>query len=234
MNYKHCCVIDADGYYQTFVRVLLPEDAVPQVQGYILQNGESLLDTVAPTNPPYAGAIGLVRPKWDDPSNAWVEGATAEEIAAWEAEHPAPHAKTLAEVQTAKLAEINAACDAAITAGCDVTLSDGTAGHISLSIPDQINLTTAREAVKAGGSGYAYHLDGSLCEVYPAADIAIMAKAATAHILYHQTYCNHARTWAKRCTAVADVQAITYGAALPDDLATHMAAVIAAAGGGNA
>ena len=140
----------------------------------------------------------------------------------------------LAEVQKDKLAEINAACDAAITAGCDVTLSDGTAGHISLSIPDQINLTTAKEAVKAGGSGYAYHLDGSLCEVYPAADIAIMAKAATAHILYHQTYCNHARMWVKRCTAVADVQAITYGATLPDDLATHMAAVIAAAGGGNA
>ena len=147
---------------------------------------------------------------------------------------PDPVVPLLAEEQKDKLAEINAACDAAITAGCDVTLSDGTAGHISLSIPDQINLTTAREAVKAGGSGYAYHLDGSLCEVYPAADIAIMAKAATAHILYHQTYCNHARMWVKRCTAVVDVQAITYGATLPDDLAQHMAAVIAAAGGGNA
>ena len=94
-------------------------------------------------------------------------------------------------MQSAKLTEINAACDAAITAGCDVTLSDGTAGHISLSIPDQINLSTAQEAIKAGGTGYAYHLDGALCEVYPAADIAIMAKAATAHVLYHQTYCNH-------------------------------------------
>lgn len=143
----------------------------------------------------------------------------------------APVEPSLAEVQADKLAEINAACDAAITAGCDVTLSDGTAGHISLSIPDQINLTTAKEAVKAGGSGYAYHLDGSLCEVYPAADIAIMAKAATAHILYHQTYCNHARMWVKRCTAVADVQAIAYGAALPDDLTQHMAAVLAEAGG---
>ena len=145
-----------------------------------------------------------------------------------------PVVPSLAEVQKDKLAEINAACDAAITAGCDVTLSDGTAGHISLSIPDQINLSTAQEAVKAGGSGYAYHLDGSLCEVYPAADIAIMAKAATAHILYHQTYCNHARTWVKRCTTVVDVHAIAYGTALPDDLAQHMSAVIAAAGGGNA
>ena len=142
-----------------------------------------------------------------------------------------PIVPTLAEVQAAKLTEINAACDAAITAGCDVTLSDGTAGHITLTIPDQINLSTAQEAIKAGGTGYAYHLDGALCEVCPAADIAIMATAATAHVLYHQTYCNHVRAWVKRCTAIADVESITYGAELPDDLAQHMATVL---GGGNA
>lgn len=142
-----------------------------------------------------------------------------------------PVTPSLAEVQAAKLTEINAACDAAITAGCDVTLSDGTAGHISLTLPDQINLSTAQEAIKAGGTGYAYHLDGALCEVYPAADIAIMATAATAHVLYHQTYCNHVRAWVKRCTAIADVEAVTYGAALPDDLAAHMATVL---GGSNA
>ena len=145
-----------------------------------------------------------------------------------------PTKPSLSEVQKDKLAEINAACDAAITAGCDVTLSDGTAGHISLSIPDQINLTTAREAVKAGGSGYAYHPDGSLCEVYPAADIAIMAKAATAHILYHTTYCNHLRAWVSRCVAVDDVKGIAYGGALPADLAANMQTIMTAMGGGNA
>ena len=139
---------------------------------------------------------------------------------------------SLAEVQSAKLTEANAACDAAITAGCDVTLSDGTAGHITLTIPDQINLSTAQEAIKAGGTGYAYHLDGALCEVYPAADIAVMATAATSHVLYHQTYCNHVRAWVKRCETAAEVEAITYGAVLPDDLKAHMDAIIAAAGGG--
>ena len=85
-----------------------------------------------------------------------------------------PVTPSLAEVQSAKLTEVNAACDAAITAGCNVTLSDGTAGHITLTLPDQINLSTAQEAIAAGKTGYAYHLDGALCEVYPAADIAIM------------------------------------------------------------
>ena len=136
---------------------------------------------------------------------------------------------TLEELQASKLAELNAACDAAIVTGCDVTLSDGTAGHISLTIADQINLSTAQGAVAGGAAGYAYHLDGALCEIYPAADIAIMASAATAHVLYHQTYCNHARQWAKRCTTEAELEAVTYGAALPDDLAEHMAAVLAAA-----
>ena len=145
---------------------------------------------------------------------------------------PVPVEPSLAEVQAAKLTEVNAACTAAIEAGCDVTLSDGTAGHITLTIPDQINLSTAQEAIKAGGTGYAYHLDGALCEVYPAADIAIMAQAATAHVLYHQTYCNHVRAWVKRCETAAEVEAITYGAVLPDDLKAHMDAIIAAAGGG--
>ena len=139
---------------------------------------------------------------------------------------PVPVEPSLAEVQAAKLAEINTACDAAITSGCDVTLSDGTAGHITLTIPDQINLSTAQEAIKAGGTGYAYHLDGALCEVYSAADIAIMAQAATAHVLYHQTYCNHVRAWVKLCETAEEVEAITYGAELPDDLAAHMATVI--------
>lgn len=79
---------------------------------------------------------------------------------------------TLAEVQTAKLTEVNAARTAAIEAGCDVPLSDGTAGHISLTIPDQINLSTVQGTVAASKTDYAYHLDGALCEVYPAADIA--------------------------------------------------------------
>lgn len=147
---------------------------------------------------------------------------------------PAPVTPSLAEVQADKLAELNAACDAAIVSGCAVTLSDGTVGHISLTLPDQINLSTAQAAILAGGSGYAYHLDGALCEIYPAADIAIMAQAATDHILYHQTYCNHVRAWVKRCEAVAEVQAITYGAELPDDLAAHMTAVLAAAEGSDA
>ncbi|WP_294855609.1 hypothetical protein [uncultured Oscillibacter sp.] len=229
MERKQCYLIDANGIYMDIVVAIFEEDAPIRLETVAGPRDVPEGCTVLPMETATNHALSFVKAKWN--GSAWTEGATAKEIAAWEKAHPGP---SLAQVQADKLAEINAGCDAAIAAGCVVTLSDGTEGHISLTLPDQINLSTAQAAILGGGTGYAYHLDGALCEVYPAADIAIMARAATAHVLYHQTYCNHARAWAKRSETVADVQAITYGVELPEDLAAHMAAVLAAAEGGNA
>ena len=96
MDYKHSCVIDAQNFYKTFVLVLLVENEEGQqeeiIQYYTLQDGEQLVDTAPPVMRPYAGAAGFISPKWDADAAAWVEAASAEEIAAWEAEHPAPKA----------------------------------------------------------------------------------------------------------------------------------------------
>lgn len=136
----------------------------------------------------------------------------------------------LETAQAEKLAELSAACKAAITAGCDVALSGGS-GHIALTAEDQINLTNAYASVEGGAQGYPYHLDGQLCAIYPAADIAVMAQAATAHKLYHTTYYNHLAAWVQRCESMEEVSAITYGTSLPADLAENMAAILTAAGG---
>lgn len=92
VGYKHCCVVDAQGHYVTLVLVLLEENEEGQVeervQYYALQEGERLVEAGPPTARPYAGAAGFVSPVWDD--GAWTEGASEEEIATWEAEHPAP------------------------------------------------------------------------------------------------------------------------------------------------
>ena len=134
----------------------------------------------------------------------------------------------LSALRSAKLSELSAACNAAIVAGCDVTLST-TTGHIGLTDEDQINLTTAVGAVNQGAEGYPYHLDGQLCAIYPAADIIAMGEAATAHKLYHTTYCNHLMAWARRATA-DELEGITYGAELPADLAANMEAILNAVG----
>ena len=65
--------------------------------------------------------------------------------------------------------------------------------------------------------------------VYPAADILAMGEAATAHKLYHTTYCNHLMAWARRATA-DELEGITYGAELPADLAANMEAILNAVG----
>lgn len=149
-----------------------------------------------------------------------------EALGAWIASHPTPD--PLEAAKSARISELSAACNAAIVAGCDVTLS-ATTGHISLTDEDQINLTTAVGAVNQGAEGYPYHLDGQLCAIYPAADILAMGEAATAHKLYHTTYCNHLMAWARRATA-DELEGITYGAELPADLAANMEAILNAVG----
>ena len=183
----------------------------------------------------FYAAVGFVVPTFSEvgeademPSHMAMTGYTVaqEALDAWIASHPAPD--PLEAAKSAKLSELSAACNAAIVAGCDVTLS-ATTGHISLTDEDQINLTTAVGAVNQGAEGYPYHLDGQLCAIYPAADIIAMGEAATAHKLYHTTYCNHLMAWARRATA-DELEGIAYGAELPADLAANMEGILNAVG----
>lgn len=230
MEYKHSCVVDADGVYQTFVLVLLEQneegETTENVQGYKLAEGEQLIDTALPAMRQHAGTSGFIKPKWDAESNGWVEGATAEQIAAWEDEHPDP--VSLEDKRAAKTAAMSAACNAAITAGMDVTTTQGTE-HFSLQETDQINLTAAVTAVQQGAAGYPYHADGELCRMFTAAEIGAVGQASIAHKLYHTTYCNHLFAWIRRATA-SELAGITYGAELPEDLAASMQALLTQAG----
>ena len=184
----------------------------------------------------FYAAVGFVVPTFSEvgetdemPAHMALTGYTVaqEALDAWIASHPEPD--PLETAKSAKLSGLSAACNSAIVAGCDVTLPSGTSGHIALTDEDQINLTTAVGAVQKGAAGYPYHLDGQLCAIYPAADIIAMGEAATAHKLYHTTYANHLFAWVRRCDTLEDVAAITYGSALPDDLAANMTAILEAA-----
>ena len=196
------------------------------MQGYTLAVGEQLIDTALPAMRQHAGTAGFITPKWDDDTEAWKESATAEQIAAWEAEHPDP--VPLEDKRAAKTAAMSAACNAAITAGMDVTTTQGTE-HFSLQETDQINLTAAVTAVQQGAAGYPYHADGELCRMFTAAEIGAVGEASIAHKLYHTTYCNHLFAWIRRASA-AELAGITYGAELPEDLAASMQALLAQAG----
>ncbi len=130
------------------------------------------------------------------------------------------------QVRRAKRQEIGAACSAAIYAGINV----GEA-HYSLTEHDQTEILAQYAAVKEGAAAVPYHADGELCRMYPAEEFAALAQAATGHVFYHRTYCNHMNAWIKRA-GLQELAGIAYGAALPEDLAAGMAAILSAAGGG--
>ena len=129
------------------------------------------------------------------------------------------------QVREAKRQEIGLACSAAIYAGVDVGES-----HYSLTEHDQTEIMAQYAVVREGAAAVPYHADGELCRMYGAEEFAALAQAATGHVFYHRTYCNHVNAWIKRA-GLDELVGITYGAALPEDLAESMAAIISAAGG---
>ena len=129
------------------------------------------------------------------------------------------------QVRAAKKQEIGLGCSAAIYAGIDVAGS-----HYSLTEHDQTELLAQAQAVKEGAQAVPYHADGELCRMYPAAEFSALAQAATAHVFYHRTYCNHVNAWIARA-GLDELAAIEYGAELPADLAASMAQIMQEAGG---
>lgn len=129
------------------------------------------------------------------------------------------------QVREAVCQEIGAACTAAIYAGVDVG-----GARYSLTEHDQTEIMAQFTAVKEGAAAVPYHADSELCRMYPAEEFTALAQAATAHVFYHRTYCNHMNAWVRRAE-LEELAGITYGAQLPEDLAVHMEGVLAAAGG---
>ena len=98
-NEKHCSVIDAEGRHVTYVLVKIRDkpleggttERVEEVQNYTLKVGEQLVDAQPPVMRTHAGSTGFIAPIWG--GSDWQETAAADEIAAWEKEHPAPEIK---------------------------------------------------------------------------------------------------------------------------------------------
>ena len=121
---KHCSVIDAEGRHVTYVLVKIRDkpledggtEQVEEVQNYTLKVGEQLVDAQPPVMRQHAGSVGYIAPVWG--GSDWQEIATADEIAAWEKEHPAPEIKP-APMTNAELEAENKLLKAQIAAQSD-------------------------------------------------------------------------------------------------------------------
>lgn len=129
---------------------------------------------------------------------------------------PSP-GELLVAAQTAKRAEVSAACEQAIYNGVSVTLADGSVEHFSLTEHDQINLFGKQAQLAAGVEQLEYHADGHPCRYYSAADMQAIITAAMFRVSYHTTYCNAINMWIAGCETAEEVEAIYYGADVPEE-----------------
>lgn len=149
---------------------------------------------------------------------------------------PEPYVPTLAELQAAKKQEIATACEQIIYAGINVSLSDGSTGHYSLTVEDQLNLFGKQSQLAAGAAQLEYHADGQPCRYYTAADMQTIIQAAMWHVSYHTTYCNALNMWIAGVKTAEELQKVFYGTDVPleyqsDVLQSYLTQIAALTGG---
>lgn len=149
---------------------------------------------------------------------------------------PEPYDPPLSDLQAAKKAEMAADCERLIYSGISVTLADGSTEHYALTIEDQLNLFGKQSQLAAGASQLEYHADGKPCRYYNAADMQAIINAALQHVSYHTTYCNAINMWIIGCQTAEELNAIFYGADVPeqyqsDVLKVYLAQIAAMMGG---
>lgn len=118
-------------------------------------------------------------------------------------------------------AALSAACEQTIVSGVDVELSVGTE-HFSLTQNDQINLFSKQAQLASGAEQLEYHQDQTPCKYYSAEDMQKIIAKAMAWVSYHTTYCNSAFTWLESCEKASDMDAVQYGADIPDEYCSEV------------
>jgi hypothetical protein len=129
---------------------------------------------------------------------------------------PEPEDITVAYAKSLKIKEMSQTCENIIVNGVDVTLSDSETYHFSLTVQDQLNLTSLFELVKAGETSIAYHADGELCKFYSAEDITLIVTKAKELITFHTTYCNSLFAYINSLRSINTVSQVTYGMNIPE------------------
>lgn len=189
MHYKHCCVVDAKGFYKDYVLVQT-ENEEQTVVGYTMQEGDMLVDSeTTPDRKQHAGSTGFVKPRWDEDIAAWVESATAEEQAAWEAEHPAP-AVDLDALRAAKQ-EQNKKALADWLAAHPLTWTDGKVYGVTEQDQTEmaINLAQYQLAAAAGQPAVLeWHAQKQQCHTFTIDEYTALSLAIAAYVYPYRRY----------------------------------------------
>lgn len=208
MDYKYGCVIDANRVYKTLVKVLLGDDGEQEIESYTLKDGERVIDTYRPNPRPYKGAAGYIKPQWDADTSAWVEAATEEEIAVWEAGHPDPNAKTLEEEKVERIAQSKDDLDTYLKAH-PITWTDGQQYSITREKQQQLTskiLSATLAAQTSTPYALTWNATGQECAPWALGDLAALAFAIDARVTALVSY-QQAKEVAMQAAATAEALA---------------------------
>ena len=209
MNEKSCCVVDAQGFYCAYVLVQADGDK-HTVVGYTLQAGEVLVGSeTTPDRKQHAGDVGFVKPRWDEDAAAWVEGATVEELAAWEAEHPAP-AVDLDTLRAAKQ-EQNKQALADWLAAHPLTWTDGNVYGVTEEDQNEmaINLAQYQLAVAAEQPAVLeWHAQKKQCHAFTIEQYTALSLAIAAYVYPYRRYQEQVKAAIYTAESEAEIHAI--------------------------
>lgn len=135
-----------------------------------------------------------------------------------------PHEPTEEEIalslENAKLNKINQlsiACEKTIHKGINIETSLGIE-HFSLTLEDQLNITAQSNVIRLGATEVPYHADDGNCRMFSAEEMFNIETNVYIFKVYNTTYFNRLKAWVYRCETVEEINNITYGIALPEDL----------------
>ena len=209
MHYKHCCVVDAKGFYKDYVLVQA-ENEEQTVVGYTMQEGDMLVDSeTTPDRKQHAGSTGFVRPRWDEDAAAWIEGATDEELAAWEEVHPAP-AVDLDTLRAAKQ-EQNKRALADWLAAHPLTWTDGNVYGVTEEDQNEmaINLAQYQLAVAAEQPAVLeWHAQKKQCHAFTIEQYTALSLAIAAYVYPYRRYQEQVKAAIYTAESEAEIYAI--------------------------
>ena len=207
------CVVDAGGFYKIFVTVKTGQDAdgtpTETVLGYKLAVGECLLDAPPPGIKMHAGGAGFVKSRWDEDTAAWVEGATAEELAAWEAAHPAPEVD-LDALRAAKQ-DANKKALADWLAAHPLTWTDGKIYGVTEQDQTEmaINLAQYQLAAAAGQpAALEWHAQKQQCHTFTIDEYTALSLAIAAYVYPYRRYQEQVKAAIYAAESEAEIGAI--------------------------
>ena len=162
-----------------------------------------------PDRKQHAGGAGFVKPRWDEDAAAWIEGATAEELAAWEAEHPAP-AVDLDTLRAAKQ-EQNKQALADWLAAHPLTWTDGNVYGVTEQDQNEmaINLAQYQLAVAAGQPAVLeWHAQKKQCHAFTIEQYTALSLAIAAYVYPYRRYQEQVKAAIYTAESEAEIHAI--------------------------